>query len=965
MTLGGERSSVQEPFLQYSAAAGWRQISREEAESLRGGESGVILTDVLVKQLQMLNPSTVNRSRAEDLAHRIARSLPTIQGNLDVWEHLRGVRKVFVEQQKRERDVSFIDFSKIDANVFHVTDEWSYRPRPDADAIRFDLALLINGIPIVLIETKGAKKADGKETALTQVTRYHEQGPEQLALMQLFAITHLHKFFYGATWNVAWKSLYNWKDEAAGDYEDLVKAFVARERVLRVLRDFIVFPRIEGELTKFVMRPHQMRAVDRMVARARDEEKRRGLIWHTQGSGKTYTMITAAKLMIEDPALDNPTVILLVDRTELEGQMAGNLESLGISDVRMAASKNDLEKILRSGWRGLVVSMIHKFDDMPADISKRTNIFVLVDEAHRSTAGALGTYLMGAIPNATFIGLTGTPIDRTAHGKGTFKTFGLDDPKGFLDKYPIRESIEDKTTLPLHYALAPNQMLVDRETLEREFLQVAELEGVSDIETLNKVLERAVTLRNMMKNRERVEQIARYVAEDYRGRVEPMGYKGFLVAVDREACGLYKEALDRYLPPEYCDVIISAGYNDGASLRRFHYDELHELEVRRAFRRPDQLPKILIVTEKLLTGFDAPVLYCMYLDKPMRDHVLLQAIARVNRPYDDADGREKPAGLIIDFVGIFEKLADALAFDSDDVSGVVTGIGELQIRFAELIAQGRERYLSLVKGLSGDKAVEALVEHFRNEDNRTALQDFVSELENLFEIISPDVFLRPYLEDYSALMDIYAVMRAAFFPGLDVDRSFLRKTAELVHKKTTLHALEPHRIVYELNDRAIDDLTRGDAPDTVKVVNLVKTMHDLVVREKATKPYLLSIGERADAIATAFRDRQISTQEALEQLTLLAKDTKQAELAQESTGLDPEAFAVLWFLRGKGFTDDKAQTIAVAASNAFTQYPQWRNRVDQERQLRLKLHAAILKANGSKQDHVSEILDSLRRTPRS
>ena len=949
--------------MRYAVAVGWQRLNRQEAESLRGGESGVIFIDELIGRLQKLNPSSVNRARAEELAHRIARSLPNIQGNLDVWEHLRGVRKVFVEEQKRERDVTFIDFDNPFANIFHVTDEWSYRPRPDAEAIRFDIALLINGIPIVLLETKAANKADGKESALTQVARYHEQGPDQLALLQLFAITHLHKFFYGATWNVAGKSLYNWKEEAAGNYEELVKAFVAPQRVLRVVRDFIVFPRVEGELTKFVMRPHQMRAVDRIVERARDQEKRRGLIWHTQGSGKTYTMITAAKLMIADPDLEHPTVILLVDRTELEGQISGNLESLGMSDVRIAASKDDLAQILHSDWRGLVVSMIHKFDDMPANISSRTNIFVLVDEAHRSTAGALGTYLMGAIPDATFIGFTGTPIDRTAHGKGTFKTFGLDDPKGLLDKYPIRESIEDKTTLPLHYALAPNQMLVDRETLEREFLQVAELEGVSDIETLNKVLERAVTLRNMMKNRERVEQIAQYVAEDYRGRVEPTGYKAFVVAVDREACVLYKEALDRYLPPEYSDVIISAGYNDGARLRRFHYDELHELEVRKAFRRPDQLPKILIVTEKLLTGFDAPVLYCMYLDKPMRDHVLLQAIARVNRPYDDPDGREKPAGLIVDFVGIFEKLTDALAFDSDDVSGVITGIVELQTRFAELIADGRERYLGLAKGLIGDKAVEAIVEHFRDEDNRTALQEFISELENLFEIISPDVFLRPYLEDYAALMDIYAVMRAAFFPGLDVDRSFLHKTAELVQKKTTLYGLEPHRTIYELNDKAIDDLTTGDAPDTVKVVNLVKTMHDLVVREKATKPYLLSIGERADAIAAAFRDRQISTQEALEQLTLLAKETKQAEQAQESTGLDPEAFAVLWFLRGKGFTDDKAQTIAVAASNAFTQYPQWRNRADQERQLRLKLHAAILKANGSKQDHVSEILDSLRRAP--
>src|SRR6202022_491349 len=182
-------------------------------------------------------------------------------------------------------------------------------------------------------------------------------------------------------------------------------------------------------------------------------------------------------------------------------------------------------------------------------------------EAHRTTGGDLGNYLLGALPNATYIGFTGTPIDRTAHGKGTFKVFGADDPKGYLDKYSIRESIEDGTTVPLHYALAPNELRVDRDTLEREFLDLAELEGVADVETLNRVLDRAVNLRNMLKNRDRVEAVARYTANHFRDTVEPMGYKAFLVGVDREACALYKDALDRYLPTEYSEVVISSGHN--------------------------------------------------------------------------------------------------------------------------------------------------------------------------------------------------------------------------------------------------------------------------------------------------------------------------------------------------------------------------------------------------------------------
>ena len=925
MTTGSERIAVQNPFVRYASEVGWTHLTREQGLELRGDESGIVFTDILVDQLEALNPSVVNRDRAVDLAHRIVRALPNIKGNEDVWEYLRGLKKVFVEEESRERDVRFLEVHDPSSNTFHVTDEFSFRPRPDAEAIRFDVAMFINGIPVVLIETKSATKRDGMAEALVQVRRYHEQGPEALALLQLFAITHLHKFLYGATWNANRKSLYNWRDEIAGNYEDLVKAFVAPERVLRVISDFIVFSDIDGELNKFVLRPHQMRAADRVVERAKDPAKRRALVWHTQGSGKTYTMITAAKLLIDDKALEHPTVFVLIDRTELEAQMAANLEALGFGDVRIADSKKDLESLLRSDWRGLIVSMIHKFDGMPPDLCTRENVFVLIDEAHRTTGGALGTYLMGALPNATYVGFTGTPIDKTEHGKGTFKTFGPDDDSGFLDKYSIRESIEDGTTVPLNYALAPNELLVDRETLEHEFLQVAELEGVSDIETLNKVLERAVTLRNMMKNRERVNAVAKFIAEHFTGNVEPMGYKAFVVGVDREACVLYKEALDRYLPAEYSNVVISHGHNDPAELRRFHYDETKELEIRKAFRKPEGLPKILIVTEKLLTGFDAPILYAMYLDKPMRDHVLLQSIARVNRPYEDADDRAKPAGFVLDFVGIFEKLEDALAFDSRDVSGVVTGIPDLQLRFAELMAQGRENYLGIGRGLHADKEVEAIVEHFRDEDQRTALQEYVSEVENLFEIISPDAFLRPYLDDYDAIMRIYAIVREAFYPGLDVDRSFLRKTAELVQEHTT--AATPIRGIsgiHKLTEETLDQLSIMDTPDTVKVVNLVKLLHDMVANERDTKPFLLSIGEKAEKIAAAFRDRQTSTEDALAALADLAKDAVEAEKAQESTGLRPEAFAALWYLKGKGLEEAKAQAVAEAAAAVFDECPQWR-----------------------------------------
>ena len=286
---------------------------------------------------------------------------------------------------------------------------------------------------------------------------------------------------------------------------------------------------------------------------------------------------------------------------------------------------------------------------------------MLIDEAHRTTGGDLGTYLMAGLPNATFIGFSCTPIDLTAYGKGTFKTFGRDDPKGYLHKYSIAESIADGTTLPLYYQLAPNALLVPHDTLDAEFLSLAATEGIADIDELNTILERAVNLKNFLKGQARIQQVARFVLDHFLTNVDPLGYKAFLVAVDREACALYKLALDlllqeRNLPPAIAQIVYTGINNDKPLLKQFHLDSKQERQIRKSFCKLDQHPKILIVTEKLLTGFDAPILYAMYLDKPLRDHTLLQAIARVNRPYEnEALEMVKPHGFVLDFVGIFKK----------------------------------------------------------------------------------------------------------------------------------------------------------------------------------------------------------------------------------------------------------------------------------------------------------------------
>ena len=368
MVLGGERVAVQYPLIRYAQEAGWEYLPPEEALRLRGGKkSGLVLDDLLISQLQKLNPGVVDRQGAEEVVKRLLRVSPSIEGNLEAWEYMKGLKTLFIEAERRERNVRLLDPVNVGANTFHVTDEFPFES--GNHRIRADVVFLINGIPVIIVEAKAATRKEGISEALEQVGRYHREGPELLSLLQIYDITNLSRFMYGATWSLSRKALFDWRDEQAGDYETLVKTFVAPRRVLRVITDFILFTRKDEELQKVVLRPHQMRAVERVRGRAQDPEKRRGLVWHTQGSGKTYTMITVAKKLIEDAALKNPTILMVVDRNELEAQLFGNLEAVGFGQVEVARSKRHLVELLRNDQRGLIVTMIHKFDDIPADVN--------------------------------------------------------------------------------------------------------------------------------------------------------------------------------------------------------------------------------------------------------------------------------------------------------------------------------------------------------------------------------------------------------------------------------------------------------------------------------------------------------------------------------------------------------------------------------------------------------------------
>jgi type I restriction enzyme R subunit len=958
-----EHKTVQARILAYAQEIGWTIVIREEAERRRGFDPEVppadraknrslFFDDLLDAQLRTFNPRYAEADGA--LLGRFRHLHTDIYGNREFVEHLRNRGKFFDHEEKRERDLILIDYENPARNVYEVTEEWAFHN--GHYGTREDVVFLINGIPVLVIECKNANKDEAIALGVDQIRRYHRETPELFVSQQVFTATDAIGFSYGVSWNTVRRNIFNWKHEEVGKLEAKVKSFCAISQVLAFLKDYIVFAEKDEELNKYILRQHQTAAVEAAMHRALDPARTRGLVWHTQGSGKTFTMIKAAERLFRAPEADKPTVLLMIDRNELEDQMLKNLAALGLGNLEHADSIARLNQLLRDDYRGIIVTMIHKFRDMPANLNLRKNIYVLIDEAHRTTAGDLGNFLMAGLPNATFLGFTGTPVDKTVYGKGTFKTFGCEDDAGYLHKYSIADSIEDGTTLPLYYQLAPNEMLVPHETLEKEFLSLAETEGVAEIEELNKILERAVNLKNFLKGKDRIQAVARLVADHYTENVESLGYKAFLVGVDREACALYKKSLDLVLPPEYSEVVFTGNNNDSALLKEFHLDPKREKQIRKSFGKLDQMPKILIVTEKLLTGFDAPVLYAMYLDKPMRDHTLLQAIARVNRPYEnEAQEMVKPHGFVLDFVGIFDKLEKALAFDSDEINAIIKDLKLLKILFKNKMESKTPGYLGLVEHNFNDKDVDQLIEHFRDPERRKEFFKEYKEIEMLYEIISPDAFLRPFIEDYTMLSAIYDVVRKAYTKTIMVDRDFQRKTNSLVQEHVGGYTTDGFFEPIKIDGTTLELIKKKQGGEGTKVINLIKSI-EKTAEENSDDPFLIAMADRAKAVQESFEHRQTETADALAQLLSEVERNEARKREQAEKGFDGLTFFVYRMLLDAKVGN--AEAVSRKIKEAFVKYAGWKFSEAAFRELRKKVTFAVY-SEMDDLDSVTRIVDDL------
>lgn len=949
-----EAGTVQFPMVRHAAEIGWTTITPDDARAKRGGDAGTFFRDVLEAKLTAFNPwltADAVRSIVETLD-----ALPaSIDGNRELMSWLRGERAWYDEAEKRHRAVTLIDFDHQAENIFHVTWEWKIKP-PARKGNRADVMFVLNGVPVVIVEHKNPKDGDAIERAIKQLRRYELETPELLATAQLFNVTHLLDYWYGVTWNANRRDMARWKQAPEESYRFAVQAFFEPTEFLRTLQHWILFYVQDGETRKSVLRQHQRRAIDAILARCADPAKTRGLVWHTQGSGKTFTLLTAARQILEDKVrFKNATVLLVVDRTELEGQLKGWVERLlgemQAQDIAVerANTRARLQELLDADFRGLIISMIHKFDEIKKDSCIRNNVYVFIDEAHRSVAKDLGTYLMAALPKSTIIGFTGTPIAHSAQGEGTFKIFGTQDEAGYLDKYSIAESIADETTLPIKHVMAPSEMTVPAERLDKEFFALAESEGVTDVEELNKVLDRAVGLRTFLTADDRVEKVAAFVAEHFKENVLPLGYKAFVVAVNREACAKYKQALDKLLPPEWSAPVYTpnaADVVDRPLVAKLQLPDEAEEQVRLLFKKPAENPKILIVTDKLLTGYDAPPLYCLYLDKPMRDHVLLQSIARVNRPYVDANGVQKRVGLVVDFVGVLRELKKALQFDSSDVGGVIEDLDVLLQDFLQRIAQAKQDYLEADAGSSPDERLEKLVfGRFLEPEARKTFFEQYKEIEALWEILSPSPELRDHIASYKQLSQLYAAVRNAYAEKIGFVADLAYKTRRLIEENAEQQGLGRLTKSVTFDVATLQSLRGEKGADEGKVFNLVRGLQQEIDDDAAAAPVLQPLKERAERILKDLEERKTTGLAAMDQLAALAAEKEAAMKAARDSGLSARAFGVFWVLREDAAAKSAgldAMALAKDIEELLGRFPNAQVNPDEQRRLRAAIYKPLL-----------------------
>ncbi|HEX9667808.1 MAG TPA: HsdR family type I site-specific deoxyribonuclease [Thermodesulfobacteriota bacterium] len=833
------------------------------------------------------------------------------------------------EKEKVVKYVQLFDFEDINNNEFIVTRQVYFYGK---DKIRTDIILYVNGIPVVNIECKNPTSlSESWESAYKQIKDYEDIVPELYKYIQIgVAAESEAKYFPIVPWQEEVK-IYEWKVEGKDSIDSTIEV-LSRENLLDILRNFL-FYRVEfGNASKVITRYMQLRASNKMVDRVIKnlkgvEEKNKGLIWHWQGSGKTLTMIFAANKLYYSKELENPSIFFIVDRIDLEDQLYGEFYSLEIVRPEIIGSVERLKDVLSfddyRGKRGIFILLIHKFrpdelkelenvieevSNQKETILNRKNVIAFIDEGHRTQYGLFGAQRKSIFRNAFSFALTGTPISK--RGKDTYEEFSYPPEEPYLDRYFITDSIRDKFTLKIVY-----QPRLEKDVhLKKDMLEVfleTELEELpedirGDVE--EKIRKKLNAIKVILENPERIRVIAEDIANHFKENIEGK-FKAMVVAGNRTACAIYKTELDKHLPKDYSEVVMTHDERREKDIRstvlreaRARYGDMEPESLRRKIRESfieEEIPKILIVTDMLLAGFDAPILQVMYLDKPLKEHKLLQAVARTNRPYKDLKGE----GVVIDYIGVLKDFKKALEiYSEDDIKGALFSYDSLKEEFIILIKEVFEILKGIPKNYDRDTLLKTIEHITSDEEIEKEFTDKYRGLRKLFELLGPNEIKLEYFEAYKWLSAIYTyymktVMKKPSYDGYV--KKYYDKTVRFIHKSTEIEELEAGLPVIEFDENYLQKLEEKVKSKEEKAANILFTLNRLVLVERHSNPIYESLVEKVERLLRLWKEKTKDYERLYSEGVELLNHMKELSNRQRGLNFSNLAYSMLLILEDK------------------------------------------------------------------
>jgi type I restriction enzyme R subunit len=931
------------------------QWQYQSPEQLGRGVNEVLVESVLVEVLIRLNPEIeANPNLADEVIHKLrailisVNQIGLVKANEEFFAWMTGEKTMPFGENNRHVPIKLIDFDDLSRNDYVVTNQFRIHHRETKIP---DVVLLINGIPVVVGEAKtpirpSVSWLDGAH----EVHNIYENAVPQLFVPNILSFaTEGKELYYGAIrcpldywapWRIDNDDNQISKALGLAEIGKELTDLLSPVRLLDIMRNFSLFTsNKKKQRIKVIPRFQQYQGANLIVQRVIEGKIKKGLIWHFQGSGKSLLMVFAAQKLRRDPRLKSPTVIVLVDRTDLDTQISSTFNAADVANVETTDSIKELQQMLERDTRKIIISMIHKFRDAKPNMNLRDNIIVLVDEAHRTQEGDLGRQMRAALPNAYLFGLTGTPVNKA--DKNTFWAFGAEqDVGGYMSRYTFHDSIRDDATLPLHFEPRLVDVHVDKAALDIAFAEFKERAALSD-EEADALNQKSAKMAAFLKAPERVEKIVEDISLHFKEKVEPQGFKAMIVTPDRLACVQYKEELDKHYPTEASKVVISTTANDDYDFKqKWAIDKSQQEKIVDEFNDTHSELKFLIVTAKLLTGFDAPILQTMYLDKSIKDHTLLQAICRTNRLYP-----LKTFGCIVDYFGVFDDAAKALEFDEESVKQVITDLAELKDKLPQAMQDTLAHFTGVDRSMEGFEGLEAAQNAINTNEKKDAFAADFKYLAKLWESLSPDNILDPYHADYKWLAQVYeSVKPASDNIGKLLWLTLGAQTTQLIHDN--IHVGDVHTLdEFVLDADVIENIFNN--PDPKKTKQLEKALAKRF-KNRDGLPIFKSLSERLEALRDKAEKGLIASIDFVKELCKIAKETIQAEkeLDAELQDKTPQAALTELFLELKTEQTPAVVERIVTDIDAIVRvvrFPGWQNTTGGEREVQKSLRKALLK----------------------